>query len=686
MIDNRPGGNTPQPRPAAMGNPAPTYQQPARPGMSSPPGRPTGNPLPGQQHVRPGAQAQFQKRHGGGKSRHKRHAAAAISQPEPQVEVPTEPREVWIDKPITVGELAVLLQMRETEIIKHLFMQGKMVTLTQTLDETFARDIARQLEFIVEDPNKDSEGEQAVDVLATAGDKTDDKAKASKHYITRPPVVSIMGHVDHGKTSLLDAIRESRKNIVDAEAGGITQSIGAYSIEKDGQTIVFLDTPGHEAFTSMRMRGAKATDIAILVVAADDGVMPQTLEAISHAKAAQIPIIVAVNKVDKEGAEPDKVLTQLSEIGLQAEKWGGDTVTVEVSALQKLGIDDLLDMIVLVAEILDLKADATVSPEGVVVEAELDKRIGPVATVLVQKGTLRIGQNVLIGPVGGRTRALISDIGEQIKSVGPSMPVKILGLDEVPKAGDRFQVIQNDKAFKQQLIANKQQQRDEKFTSQAKLISVVTDTDNPDLQQDFNLILKADTQGSLEAVQASIATLTSDELKVNLIHTGVGAISEADVMLASASRAAIVGFNVIEDTNANRIVEREGVTVKVFDIIYHLKETVEAMMLGKLSPDTNLVETGSAEVRNLFTIGKKTIAGCMVTKGKLVRNGELKVYREGKEIAKGKLDMLRRFKDDVKEVTSGYECGASMDNFNDFEEGDVITVYTLEETARTSLN
>jgi translation initiation factor IF-2 len=649
------------------------------------------------QHVRPGAQHQFQnrpgQRSGGGGGRSGRGGnrggynspAAAIETPA-IVEVQEEKPIISIEKPITVGELAKMLHMRETEIIKHLFMQGKMVTVTQTLDEAYARDIARQLEYEVLEPKKNTlEDEQVVDVLANATEKQDSAGK-SKHLQPRPPVISIMGHVDHGKTSLLDAIRESRKNIVDGEAGGITQSIGAYTVEKDGHVISFLDTPGHEAFTSMRMRGAKATDIAILVVAADDGVMPQTLEAINHAKAAQIPIIVAVNKVDKEGADPDKVLTQLSEIGLQPEKWGGDTVTVEVSALQRLGIDDLLEMIVLVAEILNLKADPHVQAEGVVIEAELDKRIGPVATVLVQNGTLRVGQNLLIGAVGGRIRALVNDSGQQVKSVGPSMPAKVLGLDDVPKAGDRFDVVLNDKEFKQKLTTNKQQLREDKFASQAKLISVVTDTDNPDTQQDFNLILKADTQGSLEAVRNAISTLTSDELKVNMIHTGVGTISEADVMLASASRATIIGFNVAEDANANRIVEREGVKIKTFDIIYHLKEAVETMMLGKLSPDTNLVETGSAEVRNLFSIGKKVVAGCMVTKGKLVRNADLKVFRAGKEIHAGKLDMLKRFKDDAKEVAAGYECGASVDGFNDFEEGDIITVFTLEETARTTLN
>ncbi len=592
------------------------------------------------------------------------------------------PKIVAISEPLTIGELAHTLHLRETEIIKHLFMKGVMVTVNQTLDVDFARTVTKELGYELEATEA---GPDTSDYSSSALEQRKGKLEEAdfQHLGKRAPVVSIMGHVDHGKTSLLDALREVRHKIVDSEAGGITQSIGAYTVEKNDQRIVFLDTPGHEAFTSMRMRGAKATDIAILVVAADDGVMPQTIEAINHAKAANIPIIVAVNKIDKEGADPERVLVQLSDHGLVSEKWGGDTVTVEVSAIQKLGLDDLLEMILLVSELLDLKADATVPATGVIIEAQMDKRKGPIATALVQNGHLKVGDLVLIGSVGGRVRALINDLGQRATEAGPATPVEILGLNEVPKAGDAFEVVLDEKQFRQKLNDSKQRDKSERLSQNNRTTSGFTPGEE---QQTFNLIVKADTQGSAEAVVSSLMQLSTDEIKLNILHTGTGDVSEADVMLASASNAVVLAFNVKEDANAQRVSDQVGLTVHAYDVIYHLTEAVEKMMLGKLSPDTQEVEVGQAEIRQLFTVGKTTvIAGCMVTKGKLVRNSKVTVSRNNKVVYTGTLENLKRFKDDVREVAQGYECGMSFAKFNDLEIGDIVTAYTLEETARTSL-
>lgn len=631
--------------------------------------------------------------HGGGGSSRKdkdkdKAVATKVAVEAPPVE--EGPKIVKIHEPLTVSELAQRLNLRETEIIKHLFMKGAMVTVNQTLDTNYAKTVAQEFGFEIEEQVHPAlaKGEYNPALLEK---KNQIDATKFKHLQQRSPVISIMGHVDHGKTSLLDAIRETRHKIVDTEAGGITQSIGAYTVEKNGQHIVFLDTPGHAAFTSMRMRGAKATDIAILVVAADDGVMPQTIEAINHAKAASIPIIVAVNKIDKPGADPDKVLVQLSEHGLVSEKWGGDTVTVEVSALQKLGLDDLLEMILLVSELLELKADSTVAGEGVIIEAQLDKRKGPIATALVQNGTLKVGDNVMIGPVGGRVRALISDTGERAHKAGPSTPVEILGLSEVPRAGDHFQVVRDEKKFKQMLANARLEDREQRLSSRnltpgfAQMGPRADGTEAAE-QHEFNVIVKADTQGSAEAVNGALARMSTDEIKVKILHTGTGDISEADVMLATASHAIIIGFNVKEDGNASRVAEQSGVKIYKYDVIYHINEEIEKLMLGKLSPDTTEVEAGQAEVRQLFTVGKTTvIAGCMVTKGKVLRNAKAKVTRNGKEIFAGIVDHLKRFKEDAREVSSGYECGISFNKFNDLEIGDVITIFTVEETERTSL-
>lgn len=598
------------------------------------------------------------------------------------------PKVCTIDEPLDVRVLAEKLRMRDTEIIKHLFMKGMMVTVNQTLDVDFAKGVAKELGFeVTETETVKHEGEYT---HLQEGNKKLDEAQF-QNLQGRSPVVSIMGHVDHGKTTLLDSIRETRHKVVDSEAGGITQSIGAYTVEKGDQTIVFLDTPGHEAFTAMRMRGAQATDIAILVVAADDGIMPQTIEAINHAKVAKIPIIVAVNKIDKADADPDRVLVQLAEYGLSAEKWGGDTLTVEVSALQKLGLDDLLDSILLVSELLELKADATVAAEGVIIEAQLDKRMGPVATALVKNGTLKVGDNVLIGSVGGRVRALIDDHGSRIQKAGPATPVEILGLDGVPNAGDSFRVIRNDKLFKQQLADEKRKEREQRIGVSRAVAAGFSgkseiESDNAVKENQFNILVKADTQGSLEAVVDVLQRMTSNEVKINIVHSATGDISEADVMLASTAKALMIAFNIKADPNAQRIAEQENLNIKRYDVIYHITEDIEKWVLGQLEPETEEVQVGTAEVRQIFKVGKTgIIAGCMVTSGKLLRNAKANVMRGGKEVFSGPLSNLKRFKDDVKEVASGYECGISFERFQDLQEGDVIEVYTVKSLERTSL-
>jgi translation initiation factor IF-2 len=598
------------------------------------------------------------------------------------------PKIISLSDPIAVRDLAEKLRLKDTEVIKHLFMKGMMVTVNQILDVDFAKTIAKEFEFeVTEVTVTQFEGE-----YSHLADSTDKKLSTEKYknLVARSPVVSIMGHVDHGKTTLLDSIRETRNKVVDSESGGITQSIGAYCVEKNDNRIVFLDTPGHEAFTAMRMRGAQSTDIAVLVVAADDGIMPQTIEAINHAKVAKIPIIVAVNKIDKDNADPDKVLTQLSEYGLSPEKWGGDTLTVEISALQKVGIDDLLDSILLVSELLDLKADPTVAAEGIVIEAQLDKRTGPVATVLVQNGTLRVGDNILIGSVSGRVRALVDDLGKRVKVAAPATPVEVLGLNSVPNAGDLFEIIENDKQFKQKLTHYKLQEREERIGVTRSVTAGFSgkseiESDNAVQESQFNLLVKADAQGSLEAVVDLLQQMTNDEVKINIIHSATGDISEADVMLASTAKALIIGFNSKPDNNAQRLTEHENVSIRQYDVIYHISEDIQKWVLGQLSPDTEEVYSGTAEVRQIFKVGKaNVIAGCMVTKGKMVRNAKAVVMRQEKEIFNGILVNLKRFKDDVKEVASGYECGISFDRFQDLQEGDAIEVYVTKSLERTS--
>jgi translation initiation factor IF-2 len=700
------GGQYPPRNPQQAGGPGyrpgqPGQHRPGQPSGQFPPRGPhSGGARPGQpgQH-RPGQPGGFG---GPGQQRGQQQNRGSQQNRGPQQEriSPRQKREeelaaqaalpkvCTIDEPLDVRQLAEKLRMRDTEVIKHLFMKGMMVTVNQTLDIDFAKGVAKELGFeVTETEVVKHEGEYT---HLQEGSKKLDESQF-QNLIGRSPVVSIMGHVDHGKTTLLDSIRETRHKVVDSEAGGITQSIGAYTVEKGDQTIVFLDTPGHEAFTAMRMRGAQATDIAILVVSADDGVMPQTIEAINHAKVAKIPIIVAVNKIDKADADPDRVLVQLAEYGLSAEKWGGDTLTVEVSALQKLGLDELLDSILLVSELLELKADATVAAEGVIIEAQLDKRMGPVATALVKNGTLKVGDNVIVGAVGGRVRALIDDHGARIQKAGPATPVEILGLDGVPNAGESFRIIRNDKQFKQELADEKRKERDQRIGVSRAVAAGFSgkseiESDNAVKENQFNLLVKADTQGSLEAVVDVLQRMTSSEVKINIVHSATGDISEADVMLASTAKALIICFNTKADPNAQRLAEQENLNIKKYDVIYHITEDIEKWVLGQLEPETEEVQIGTAEVRQIFKVGKTgTIAGCMVTSGKLLRNAKANVIRAGKEVFSGPLNNLKRFKDDVKEVASGYECGISFDRFQDLQEGDIIEVYTVKSLERTSL-
>ena len=593
---------------------------------------------------------------------------------------------IVVNKAMTISELAEKIQKSPADIVKFLMFQGIMATVNQLIDVDVIKKVCAEYNLEVLDEDLDAYIEEEMQKEEIKKSITEVDKKLLKK---RAPVVSIMGHVDHGKTTLLDSIRASKHKIVATEVGGITQSIGAYTVYLDHnkeKKIVFIDTPGHEAFTEMRARGAKATDIAILVVAADDGIMPQTIEAINHARAAEVPIIVAVNKIDKPGADPDRVLQQLTEHGLVPEAWGGDTITVKVSALQGTGIDELLEYIWLLADIKDLKANPKAEASGVVIEANLDKGKGPVATLLVQNGTLRAGNCVVVGTAGGRIRALLSDSGERIQKAEPSTPVEILGLSEVPQAGEYFEVVKNDKEMKRIIAERQEKERDKRLDAMLpahiRKEAVAGDDNIPQL----NLIIKANTHGAAEAVAQAIAQLESKEIVTKIIHVGVGEISEADVMLAAASGAIILGFTVKEDSNALAAAEREGVVIKKYDIIYQILEDIEKTMISLLSPEVKVVSVGKAEVRQVFTIGKTIkIAGCYVTEGKIQRSNTAIVKRNGKELFKGAIDQLKRFKDDVKEVAQGFECGISFVKFNDIEEGDIVEFTKTEEVERQEL-
>ncbi len=598
-------------------------------------------------------------------------------------EAQKEVKSVVINSVMTVGELAEKINKSSAEVVKFLMMNGILATVNQVIDIDTQKKVCANFGIEVQEEDLDAYIEEELQKEEKLKELNDIDESLLK---PRAPVVSILGHVDHGKTTLLDSIRETGHKITSTEVGGITQSIGAYTVHHNGKKIVFVDTPGHEAFTAMRARGAQATDIAILVVAADDGIMPQTIEAINHARAAEVPIVVAVNKCDKPEANPDRILQQLTEYGLVPEEWGGDTACIKVSALQKTGIEDLLEYILLLAEVNGYKANPSAKATGVIIEANLDKGKGPVATLLVQNGTLHTGDCFVVGNVGGKVRALIADNGERIKKAGPSTPVEILGLSEVPQSGDRFEAVDNERVMHQIIAERKEKERTSRLeaTMPAHVRNDAIGED--DNIQHLNLIIKANTHGAAEAVAQSINQMESKEIVTKIIHVGVGDISEADVMLASAGKAMILGFTVKEDANALAAAEKYNVTIKKFDIIYQILEDLEKTMLHLLQPEEKIVEIGKAEVRQIFTVGKTTkIAGCYVTEGKVARNKMAIVMRNGQEIFKGSIDQLKRFKDDVKEVNQGFECGISFAKFNNLEVGDIIKVTTVELVERQEL-
>ncbi len=590
----------------------------------------------------------------------KRIAAERAKKPQMLLKLPEE---------ITVGELAAMLKMTAAEVIKKLFTLGQMATVNEVLDYETAAIVAEELGAKVEK-----------EVVITIEDRIiDDHIDDESELIARDPVVVVMGHVDHGKTSLLDAIRNT--SVTSTEAGGITQHIGAYRVDLNGQKITFLDTPGHAAFTSMRLRGAMATDIAILVVAADDGIMPQTIEAINHAKAAGVQIIVAINKMDKPAANPDRVLQQLTEYELVPEEWGGETICVPVSALARTGIDNLLESVLLVAEMQELKANPNRSAKGVVIEARLDKGRGPVSTLLVQNGTLKSGDIIVAGTAVGRVRVMTDDKGRKVNEAGPSVPVEIMGLAEVPQAGDGFDAVNDERLARELVEQRKNKAKEEQFKEFQK---VTLDNLFASIQEgqlkDLNIIIKADVQGSAEAVKQSLVKLSNEEVRVKIIHSGVGAIVESDVMLASASNAIIVGFNVRPDNVASEIAERDGVDVRCYRVIYDCIEEVEAAIKGMLAPKFRDVDIGKAEVRQVVKISSVgNIAGCHVTSGKITRNAKIRVVRDGIIITEDEMASLKRFKDDVKEVASGYDCGIGLNKFNDIKEGDIFEAFITEE-------
>ena len=577
--------------------------------------------------------------------------------------------DITIPETITVKDLAAELKKTSGEVIKKLLDYGIMATINNEIDFDTAFLIAG--EFGVTAHKKEVVTEE--DILF------DDSQDTAEELVTRPPVIVVMGHVDHGKTSLLDAIRST--NVIEGEAGGITQAIGAYKVEVNGREITFLDTPGHEAFTSMRARGAQVTDIAILVVAANDGVMPQTVEAINHAKAAGIPIIVAVNKIDLEGANVEKVKQELTEYGLVPEEWGGDTIYVPISAKKKQNIDTLLEMVLLEADMLELKANPNKQAKGTIIEARLDKSKGPIATMLVQRGTLDVGDTIVVGSVIGRIRTMKNDKGQNVKKAGPSTPVEITGLAEVPEAGDTFYEVKDEKTAKHLIERRKRQARDKAMNASAAvtLDDLFSQIEKGHLKQ-LNLIVKADVQGSVEAVKQSLEKLSGEEVKVKVIHANVGAVTETDVTLAKVSNAIIIAFNVRPEAMAKSAAEKEGVEIKTYSVIYNAIEDVEAAMKGMLDPVYKEVIIGNAEVRQTFKVSNVgTIAGCYVTDGKISRNSTVRVIRENIIIHEGKLISLKRFKDDAKEVAKGYECGIQIEDYNDVKEGDLIEAHIMEE-------
>ena len=576
---------------------------------------------------------------------------------------------ITIPDEIVVSELAMRLKVTAAEVIKRLMLLGVMATNNQTIDFDTAAMVAMELDAKVEK-----------EVVVTIEERLiDDTEDADENLKERPPVVVVMGHVDHGKTSLLDAIRDT--SVTSTEAGGITQHIGAYKVKAGGREITFLDTPGHEAFTAMRARGAQITDIAIIVVAADDGIMPQTVEAINHAKAAGVSIIVAINKMDKPEANPERVKQELTEHELVPEEWGGDIICVPISAKTHMGIDELLEMVILTADVKELKANPDRLAKGIVVEAKLDKGRGPVATILVQNGTLKSGDIIIAGTAVGRVRAMTDDRGRKVKVAGPSTPVEIIGLGEVPSAGDVFNAVEDERLARELVEERKQAEKEEKFSAYQKvtldnLFSHIAEGE----MKELSIIVKADVQGSVEAVRQSLEKITNEEVRVRVIHGGVGAISESDIMLADASNAIVVGFNVRPDPLADEMAKEKGVDMRTYRIIYDCIEEIEAAMKGMLAPKFRDVEQGRIEVRQVYKLSSVgTIAGCYVVSGKVTRHSKIRVVRDGIVIAEDEIGSLRRFKDDVKEVASNYECGISLEKFNDIKEGDIFEAFITEE-------
>jgi translation initiation factor IF-2 len=583
-------------------------------------------------------------------------------------------KDLFIPDLLTVQQLAAAMETPAGQVIAQLIRMGTMATVNQHIASDVASQVARRFGFntIVKEV-----GEEAAPEIVVEADPPGS-------LTTRPPVVTVLGHVDHGKTSLLDAIRSTK--VAAGEAGGITQRIGAYTVETGDRKVTFIDTPGHEAFTEMRARGAKVTDVAILVVAADDGVMPQTIEAMNHAKAAGVPIVVAINKMDRPDANPDRVKQQLSELGLAPEEYGGQTQFIPVSAKAKTGIDELLEMVLLNADLLDLKANKNRRAQGVIIEARLDKSRGPVATVLVKNGTLRAGDIVVVGSTWGRVRALFDDKLAPIKRAGPAIPAEIMGLSDVPAAGDIMEVVSDERDARELAAKRSQRARDKRMATAKRAITLdgFLEQAKEGGLKDLNLIIKADAQGSVEALRAQLEGIANEEVRTRVLHTGVGGINESDVMLAAASSAIIIGFNIRPDATISRKAETEGVDIRLYDVIYNVIDDVKAAIAGMLKPQTREVAIGEVEVRQLFKVSKiGTIAGCSVRSGRITRDSSVRVLRDSVLVYEGKLASLKRFKDDAREVLEGFECGLSIENFNDIKVGDVIEAFTTEEVAAT---
>ncbi|WP_025785007.1 translation initiation factor IF-2 [Sporosarcina sp. D27] len=679
--NNRPQGQTGN-RPQGQNSNRPQGQSNNRPASGGQSSAPAGQNRPNQ-----GPSAQ-NRQGGGGNRRGGRPPARGINQgrrrhrpanPMPKVEKPL-PEKITFYESLSVGELANKLGREPSEIIKKLFLLGVMATINQELDKDAIELICAEYDVEVEEEIRIDVTD--LEIYFEDPDTDEDSVEADTEATERPPVVTIMGHVDHGKTTLLDSIRDTK--VTQGEAGGITQHIGAYQIKSGGKKITFLDTPGHAAFTTMRARGAKVTDLTILVVAADDGVMPQTIEAINHAKAAEVPIIVAVNKMDKPTANPDRVMQELTEHGLVPEAWGGDTIFVSISALKGEGIDQLIEMILLVAEVAELKADPSVRAKGTVIEAQLDRGRGAVATLLVQDGTLRVGDPIVVGNTFGRVRAMINDVGRRVKEVGPSAPVEITGLSNVPQAGDRFVVFKDEKTARQIGESRAGEAIQEQRTEKTRVtLDNLFDQMKEGEMKELNLIVKADVQGTVEAMAASLMKIDVEGVNVKIIHTGAGAINESDISLAAASNAIVIGFNVRPDVNAKRAADEEGVDIRLHRVIYKVVEEIESAMKGMLDPEFEEKVIGQVEVRETFKVSKiGTIAGSYVTDGKITRDSSVRIYRDNIVIFEGELDTLKRFKDDAKEVAKGYECGITIKNFNDIKEGDIIEPYIMQEIKR----